>query len=190
MFGFENLKQNSYEQLIINTANEELQNVFYRHVFEYDQKNHQKEGIPYPPMMHKENSKTLELLLQVNLSFWSNRYIAYDFNKLFICIQKPIGIFNIIKEECRMSNSDDIKCVEKLNEYFHHHSNYITFKQNNLNFGVSHFAGKVRYSAARFLSKNKETLLKTVLECMQKSDDHFVSDMFMALPGPNGSFSK
>ncbi len=66
MFGFENLKQNSYEQLIINTANEELQNVFYRHVFEYDQQNYQKEGIPYPPMMHKENSKTLELLLQVH----------------------------------------------------------------------------------------------------------------------------
>jgi myosin heavy subunit len=85
MFGFENLKQNSYEQLIINTANEELQNVFYRHVFEYDQKNHQKEGIPYPPMVHKENGKTLELLLQVCMSRANS---IMPFAQIFKCFRQ------------------------------------------------------------------------------------------------------
>ena len=65
MFGFENLKNNNFEQLIINTVNEELQNVFYRHSFDYEQKNYQREGLSFPPVTYKDNNGALELLLQV-----------------------------------------------------------------------------------------------------------------------------
>lgn len=65
MFGFENLKQNGFDQLIVNTTNEELQNIFYRHSFEYEQKNSQREGLPFPPVNYRDNRKTLDLLLQV-----------------------------------------------------------------------------------------------------------------------------
>jgi myosin heavy subunit len=69
MFGFENLKQNSFEQLIINTVNEEIQNVFYRHSFDYEQKNYQREGLPFPPITYKDNIGALDLLLQVKKYF-------------------------------------------------------------------------------------------------------------------------
>lgn len=64
-FGFENLRNNCYEQLLVNTTNEELQNAFYRHSFAYEQSLYQHEGIPFPPVSYKDNKKTVDLLLQV-----------------------------------------------------------------------------------------------------------------------------
>ncbi len=105
--------------------------------------------------------------------------------------KKPIGLFNVIKEECKSSDSDDTTCVEKLNEYFHHHADYINYKQQvPTSFGINHYAGKVKYEARNILAKNRDSLCKSVIECMQKSEDNFISDIFMALPAPNGSFSR
>jgi len=66
------LKQNSLEQLMVNTANEELQNAFYRHTFYYDQQMYQREGLPYPQTSYRDNKKIVDLLLQV-------RFICYLF---------------------------------------------------------------------------------------------------------------
>lgn len=65
MFGSESFKQNSLEQLMINTANEELQNAFYRHSILYDQEAYQRENIAYPKSPFKDNKKVVDLLLQV-----------------------------------------------------------------------------------------------------------------------------
>ena len=67
MFGSESFKQNSLEQLMINTANEELQNAFYRHNILYDQESYQRESIAYPKSAFKDNKKVVDLLLQVIL---------------------------------------------------------------------------------------------------------------------------
>ena len=97
----------------------------------------------------------------------------------------------MIKEECKISNSNDSTCVEKLNGYFQHHNDYINYKQQiPTSFGINHYAGKVKYEAKNFLIKNRESLCKSIIECMQKSEDNFVADIFMALPAPNGSFSR
>lgn len=65
VFGYENFKNNSIEQLMINTVNEELQSAFYRHSFNYDQLVYQREGVPYPQVSFKDNKKICDLLLQV-----------------------------------------------------------------------------------------------------------------------------
>ena len=97
----------------------------------------------------------------------------------------------MIKEECKLSDSDDTQCVEKLNEYFQHHADFINYKQKHpTSFGISHYAGKVKYESKNILAKNREYLCKSIIECMQKSEDNFIADIFMALPAPNGSFSR
>ena len=68
MFGNESFKKNSLEQLMINTANEELQNAFYRHSVVYDQELYEREGIAYPKSSFRDNKKIVDLLLQVE--FW------------------------------------------------------------------------------------------------------------------------
>ncbi|CAF0706559.1 unnamed protein product [Brachionus calyciflorus] len=166
LFGFESFKNNSIEQLMINTLNEELQSAFYRHSFNYDQLVYQREGLPYPQVSFKDNKKVCDLLLQ-----------------------KPIGIFSLLREECKSNLSDDSEFVQKLNEYFGHNSDYVAFKSNPLNFGINHSAGKVKYNAKSMISKSKDFLSKNIIECLQKSDDTFISDLFVALPSPNGCFS-
>lgn len=98
---------------------------------------------------------------------------------------------NILKEESKSQYSDDEKCIEKFNEYFTHNPEYVTYKQaNSINFGISHSSGKVKYDATKILTKSRDYLCKSIVECLQKSGDNFVSDLFMTLPAPNGSFSK
>lgn len=59
-----------------------------------------------------------------------------------------------------------------------------------MTFGINHTFGKVKYSAQNMIFKCRDFLSKNIIECLQKSDDVFISDLFVALPAPNGSFSK
>lgn len=68
MFGFENFKINSFEQLMVNTANEEMQSAFYRNQISYNQQAYQQEGLSYHQVNYKDNRKTVDLLLQVKFS--------------------------------------------------------------------------------------------------------------------------
>ena len=65
MFGYENFKINSFEQLMVNTTNEELQSAFYRNEINYNQQAYQQEGLSYHQVNFKDNRKTVDLLLQV-----------------------------------------------------------------------------------------------------------------------------
>jgi myosin heavy subunit len=101
-------------------------------------------------------------------------------------------LFNILKEECKSQSNgeDDTVFVQKLNDYFGHNTDYIHFKNKPFNFGLNHYTGKTRYNGEEFLTKSKEFLSKNLIDCLQKSEDIFVSDLLTAMPAPNGSFSK
>ncbi len=79
--------------------------------------------------------------------------------------------------------------MQKLNDYFGHHGDFIQIKNNSSSFGISHFAGKVKYDVYNFLNQSKDFLSKNIIECLQKSDDHFVADLFSNLPSPTGCYS-
>ena len=84
---------------------------------------------------------------------------------------------------------------EEFNEYFNRHTDYIAYKNDSggsstSSFDIVHYAGKVKYDGTNIAAKSKDILCKCLIECMQKSEDNFISDLFLALPAPNGSFSK
>jgi myosin heavy subunit len=170
IFGFENLKLNTYEQLIVNSTNEQLQQSFYQNLFDNEHQLYQKEGIPYPPVAYKNNKQIIDLIMQ-----------------------KPIGLLSILKDESKTFDSDDRKCVDKFNDYFNHNDDFISSsnnKQNPPSFGLVHTHGKIKYNATKILDKFRDYFCKSLAECLQKSDDHFIADLFSTLPSPNGSFSK
>ena len=67
IFGFENFSTNSFEQLCINIANEQLQFFFNQHVFEWEFEEYTSEGIPLDTINFQNNRPVLEMFLQVKL---------------------------------------------------------------------------------------------------------------------------
>uniref|UniRef100_A0A8D0CH29 Myosin motor domain-containing protein n=1 Tax=Scleropages formosus TaxID=113540 RepID=A0A8D0CH29_SCLFO len=62
IFGFENFDINSFEQLCINFANEQLQQFFVKHIFKQEQEEYMLENIPWKHMAFSDNQCTLDLL--------------------------------------------------------------------------------------------------------------------------------
>lgn len=62
IFGFENFTENSFEQLCINYANENLQFYFNKHIFKLEQQEYAKEKIDWTTINY-----TVRLILAVQL---------------------------------------------------------------------------------------------------------------------------
>ena len=80
IFGFEIVETNSFEQLIINYANESLQKLYNDFVFQYELKAYEKEGIDVSNITYTANNQLLQLL-----------------------DQKPKGIFWLIDQQGKFS---------------------------------------------------------------------------------------
>ena len=55
IFGFESFEDNSLEQLLINFANEKLQQQFTWYVFKLEQQEYEKEGIKWDAVDFQDN---------------------------------------------------------------------------------------------------------------------------------------
>ena len=65
IFGFENFKTNSFEQLCINVANEQLQFFFNEYIFAWEFEEYAAENIKAVTFEFKNNKDILDLFLQV-----------------------------------------------------------------------------------------------------------------------------
>lgn len=84
IFGFENFPKNSFEQLCINIANEQIQFYFNQHIFTWEQQEYMAEGIP------------------VNLVEFSNNRPVLD-----MLLSRPMGLLALLDEESRFPRSKD-----------------------------------------------------------------------------------
>ncbi|KGL79234.1 Myosin-IIIb, partial [Tinamus guttatus] len=136
IFGFENFARNSFEQLCINIANEQIQFYFNQHIFALEQMEYQNEGIDAAAVEYEDNRPLLDMFLQ-----------------------KPMGLLSLLDEESRFPQATDLTLVDKFEDnlrckYFWRP------KGAELLFGIQHYAGKVLYDACAFLEKNRDTLHK------------------------------
>lgn len=68
IFGFENLKTNSFEQLCINIANEQLQFYFNEYIFVWEFDEYAVEGVKAEKFEFTNNKEILDLFLQVTIN--------------------------------------------------------------------------------------------------------------------------
>lgn len=123
IFGFENFESNSFEQLCINYANENLQQFFVRHIFKIEQEQYEKEGITWDNINYVDNQENLDM-------------IGF----------KSMNLLSLIDEESRFPKGTDSTLLSKLNSNHGMRNCYIAAKSSRDNhFGVRHFAGDVFY---------------------------------------------
>ncbi|XP_068603891.1 myosin-IIIa [Brachionichthys hirsutus] len=147
IFGFENFKKNSFEQLCINIANEQIQFYFNQHIFAWEQDEYLNEEVDARMIEYEDNRPLLDLFLQ-----------------------KPMGMLALLDEESRFPQATDQTLVEKFEDNLKSKS-FWRPKRVDLGFGIHHYAGKVIYNAAGFLAKNKDTLPADIILLLRSSED-------------------
>ncbi|KAM8814993.1 myosin-1 isoform 1-T1 [Rhynchonycteris naso] len=149
--GFEIFDFNSLEQLCINFTNEKLQQFFNHHMFVLEQEEYKKEGIE-----------------------WEFIDFGMDLAACIELIEKPMGIFSILEEECMFPKATDTSFKNKLYEQHLGKSNNFQKPKPakgkvEAHFSLVHYAGTVDYNITGWLDKNKDPLNETVLGLYQKS---------------------
>ncbi|XP_076148222.1 myosin-13-like [Alosa pseudoharengus] len=149
--GFEIFDYNSMEQLCINFTNEKLQQFFNHTMFVLEQEEYKKDGI-----------------------VWDFIDFGMDLAACIELIEKPMGIFAILEEECMFPKASDTTFKNKL--YDQHLGKNKAFEKPKpakgkaeAHFSLVHYAGTVDYNVTGWLDKNKDPLNDSVIQLYQKS---------------------
>ncbi|XP_047476292.1 unconventional myosin-XV-like [Penaeus chinensis] len=156
IFGFEAFKENSFEQLCINYANEKLQYHFNKHIFKLEQQEYAKEKIEWQSIEFQDNQPLIDLVAR-----------------------KPVGILHLLDDESNFPKATDHSFLEKC--HYNHALNelYSRPRMSSMEFGIKHYAGQVWYSVEGFLDKNRDTLRNDVVELLISSKLSMLSEMFL-----------
>lgn len=156
--GFEIFEKNSFEQLCINYTNEKLQQFFNHHSFILEQSEYLREDIQWEFIdFGQDLQPTIDL----------------------IETKKPMGILEILNEECILPKSSDKSFMEKLSSNWGKDQS-TKFKENKIKSGfiVHHYAGMVEYNVEGWIQKNTDPVSQSVLKLMPNSTNEFVRNLF------------
>ncbi|XP_026863554.2 unconventional myosin-VIIa [Electrophorus electricus] len=158
IFGFEDFKQNSFEQLCINFANEQLQQFFVKHIFKLEQEEYARESIVWTRIDYCDNQGTLDVL--------ANR---------------SLNILSLIDEESRFPKGTDTTLLNKMDKVHGKTKIYIPPKNNHdTQFGIQHFAGSVFYDSKGFLEKNRDALSSDLIQLVETSTNKLLKLIFQS----------
>uniref|UniRef100_A0A3B3YIJ6 Myosin motor domain-containing protein n=1 Tax=Poecilia mexicana TaxID=48701 RepID=A0A3B3YIJ6_9TELE len=166
--GFEIFDFNSLEQLCINFTNEKLQQFFNHHMFVLEQEEYKKEGIE-----------------------WEFIDFGMDLAACIELIEKPLGIFSMLEEECIVPKATDMTFKSKL--YDQHLGKSAPFQKPKpakgkaeAHFSLVHYAGTVDYNVVGWLDKNKDPLNDSVVQLYQKSSSKLLAHLYASHAGADG----
>ncbi|KAI9668881.1 MAG: class II myosin [Alyxoria varia] len=156
IYGFEIFDKNSFEQLCINYVNEKLQQIFIQLTLKTEQEEYAREQIQWTPIKYFDNKVVCDLIEE----------------------KRPPGIFAALNDACATAHADsgaaDGTFVQRLNGLA---SNQY-FQPRQGQFLVKHYAGDVSYAIDGMTDKNKDSLLKDILNLCAQSSNDFVHTLF------------
>lgn len=155
IYGFEIFEKNSFEQLCINYVNEKLQQIFIQLTLKTEQEEYAREQIKWTPITYFDNKVVCDLIEGT----------------------RPAGVFAAMKDATRTAHADpaasDRTFMQSINGMSHAH---LTPRQGN--FIIKHYAGDVSYTVDGITDKNKDQLLKGLLNLFGHSSNQFVHTLF------------
>ncbi|KAF7128685.1 hypothetical protein CNMCM5793_003536 [Aspergillus hiratsukae] len=156
IYGFEIFEKNSFEQLCINYVNEKLQQIFIQLTLKAEQDEYAREQIQWTPIKYFDNKVVCSLIED----------------------KRPPGVFAALNDACATAHADssaaDNTFVGRLNFL----SQNPNFENRQGQFIVKHYAGDVSYAVAGMTDKNKDQLLKDLLNLVGTSGNQFVHTIF------------
>nr|pir hypothetical protein E02C12.1 - Caenorhabditis elegans [Caenorhabditis elegans] len=152
IYGFETFDVNSFEQFSINYANEKLQQQFNQHVFKLEQEEYIREEIEWVRVDFHDNQPAIDL------------------------IEGPVGMINLLDEQCKRLNGSDADWLSQLQNSTELKRNpQLAFpKVRSNDFIVRHFAADVTYSTDGFVEKNRDAIGEQLLDVVVASKFPFI----------------
>ena len=156
IYGFEIFERNSFEQLCINYVNEKLQQIFIQLTLKTEQEEYAREQIQWTPINYFDNKIVCQLIEE----------------------KRPPGVFAALNDACATAHADpgaaDQTFVQRLNAL----SSNPHFQPRQGQFIIKHYAGDVNYAIEGMTDKNKDQLLKDILNLVSESSNTFVHSLF------------
>uniref|UniRef100_L2FQV9 Myosin-1 n=1 Tax=Colletotrichum fructicola (strain Nara gc5) TaxID=1213859 RepID=L2FQV9_COLFN len=155
IYGFEIFEKNSFEQLCINYVNEKLQQIFIQLTLKAEQDEYAREQIQWTPIKYFDNKIVCDLIEAV----------------------RPPGILSAMKDATKTAHADPAASDRTFMQSINGMSNpHLTPRQGS--FIIKHYAGDVAYTVDGITDKNKDLLLKGLLNLFGTSGNKFVHTLF------------
>ncbi|KAH8813206.1 P-loop containing nucleoside triphosphate hydrolase protein [Xylogone sp. PMI_703] len=155
IYGFEIFEKNSFEQLCINYVNEKLQQIFIQLTLKTEQEEYAREQIQWTPIKYFDNKIVCDLIEST----------------------RPAGVFAALKDATKTAHADPAACDRTFMQAINGMSNpHLTPRQGN--FIIKHYAGDVSYTVDGITDKNKDQLLKGILNLFSRSKNQFIHTLF------------
>ncbi|SCV74210.1 BQ2448_6642 [Microbotryum intermedium] len=162
IYGFEIFDTNQFEQLCINYVNEKLQQIFIQLTLKTEQEEYVREQIKWTPIEYFNNKVVCDLIEE----------------------KRPPGVFAALNDACATAHADptaaDGSFVQRLGGV-----SSPQFESRGSKFLVRHYAGDVMYTVAGMTDKNKDVLLKDLLDLIASSKNLFLQGLFPDRPDPD-----
>ncbi|CAI5708211.1 unnamed protein product [Hyaloperonospora brassicae] len=196
IFGFEDFEpknRNSFEQLLINYANETLQSLFNTCIFEAEQELYTSEHIyhptnqsllfPFPLAGQVPAAKDADngVGFLARQAAPSGDLVAYSDNRecLNLMASRHGGLFATIDNVSRLPMPSDRQLNERLHTLFKRHPCFPTPHPKDVRdtFLIRHYAGTVSYTISSFVDKNNNIVSDQFEELLKSSSSRVLQDL-------------
>ncbi|KAF8272860.1 microfilament motor [Lactarius quietus] len=163
IFGFEIFEQNSFEQLCINYVNEKLQQIFIELTLKTEQEEYVREQIKWTEIKYFNNKIVCDLIEE----------------------RRPPGIFAALNDATATAHADPTAADNSFIQRAAALDVHAHFEARGAQFLVKHYAGDVMYQVSGMTDKNKDALVKDLLDLISMSGNPFLQKLFPDRPDPN-----
>ncbi|KAI9758001.1 MAG: hypothetical protein M4579_003237 [Chaenotheca gracillima] len=156
IYGFEIFDKNSFEQLCINYVNEKLQQIFIQLTLKTEQDEYAREQIKWTPISYFDNKVVCELIEE----------------------KRPAGVLAVLNDACATAHADPSAADQTFAQRLNMLASNQNFQPRQGQFVIKHYAGDVSYAIEGMTDKNKDQLLKDLLNLVGQSSNQFVHTIF------------
>ena len=170
LYGFEIMERNSLEQLMINFANEVLQQQFNEKVLLSEVRMYEQEGV--------------EVTLQLQ------NCLIDDQVTIDLIQATPSGLMPLLDEQGKLGQGSDKNFAATAKKTHSDHPSFRDTRFKSDGFIIVHYAGEVTYDAKNFVAKNEDMLRADLSTMLHESSMPFIAAAFQTVDAADHATKK